>query len=91
MIDRIHSRNARLAVIGLGYVGLPLAVEFGKHFQVVGFDVNARRLEELRRGHDRTLEVAEAELRLAVNKQADIFIVTVPTPIDAYNRPDLSP
>ena len=101
LIARIESREARLAVIGLGYVGLPLAVEFGKHYPVVGFDVNARRLDELRAGHDRTLETTAEELRAAARlsyssnlddlKQTDVFIVTVPTPIDQHKRPDLTP
>ena len=90
-----------IAVIGLGYVGLPLAVEFGKHFSVIGFDVNKSRIEELQSGVDRTLEVAPAELSLASKlnyssdakdlSRAQIFIVTVPTPIDDANRPDLTP
>jgi UDP-N-acetyl-D-galactosamine dehydrogenase len=91
----------RIAVIGLGYVGLPLAVEFGKKFPVIGFDISTRRLEELRAGHDRTLEVSPADLKAATHfsvsnsiediRQSDFFIVTVPTPIDEYNRPDLTP
>jgi UDP-N-acetyl-D-galactosamine dehydrogenase len=90
-----------LAVIGLGYVGLPLAVEFGKKRPVIGFDINARRIEELGRGVDRTLEVDPDELASARHltfssdvdalKAASIFIVTVPTPIDAHKRPDLTP
>jgi UDP-N-acetyl-D-galactosamine dehydrogenase len=90
-----------IAVIGLGYVGLPLAVEFGKQFSVIGFDVNKGRIEELQSGVDRTLEVAPAELSLASKlnyssdakdlSRAQIFIVTVPTPIDDANRPDLTP
>ena len=101
LLERIESREARLAIIGLGYVGLPLAVEFGKHFAVAGFDVNARRLDELRAGRDRTLETSAKELRLAKRlsftdrledlRTADVFIVTVPTPIDRYKRPDLTP
>ena len=101
LLSRIESREARLAVIGLGYVGLPLAVEFGKHFSVAGFDVNARRLEELRAGNDRTLEVSSAELAQAAKlsftnqiddlRETDVFIVTVPTPIDRHRRPDLTP
>jgi len=93
--------NSRISVIGLGYVGLPLAVEFGKKFPVVGFDINAKRLDELRAGHDRTLEVSASDLKEASHltfssniddiRQSDFFIVTVPTPIDAYNRPDLTP
>ena len=101
LLSRIESREARLAVIGLGYVGLPLAVEFGKHYAVVGFDINARRLDELRAGHDRTLETTTEELRSARQltfscqlddlRQTDVFIVTVPTPIDRHKSPDLTP
>ncbi|WP_293881596.1 Vi polysaccharide biosynthesis UDP-N-acetylglucosamine C-6 dehydrogenase TviB [Sphingomonas sp.] len=93
--------NARLAVVGLGYVGLPLAVEFGKHHQVTGFDINARRVADLAVGRDATLEVEAAELAEATgltftSQAADlgvctIFIVTVPTPIDDHKRPDLGP
>jgi UDP-N-acetyl-D-galactosamine dehydrogenase len=93
--------NPKITIIGLGYVGLPLAVEFGKKFSVVGFDINAKRLDELRAGHDRTLEVSAADLKDSSHltfssniddiRQSDYFIVTVPTPIDAYNRPDLTP
>lgn len=96
-----HMNTPRIAVIGLGYVGLPLAVEFGKKFPVIGFDISTRRLEELRAGHDRTLEVSPADLKAATHfsvsnsiediRQSDFFIVTVPTPIDEYNRPDLTP
>lgn len=91
----------KLAIIGLGYVGLPLAVEFGKKYETVGFDVNVKRIEELRNGYDRTLEVDEAKLKEAQNlsfsldleeiKTCNIFIVTVPTPIDEHKRPDLIP
>ena len=101
LLSRIESREVRLAVVGLGYVGLPLAVEFGKRYDVVGFDISPRRLDELRAGHDRTLEIAPEELRLAARltfshqledlRQADVFIVTVPTPIDGHKRPDLTP
>lgn len=90
-----------IAVIGLGYVGLPLAVEFGKIRQVIGFDINPKRVSELQRGRDATLECSFEELMEAKNltyscntqelKQAQIFIVTVPTPVDRANRPDLSP
>lgn len=93
--------DVRLAVIGLGYVGLPLAVEFGKHRPVVGFDIDTERVSELRRGHDRTLEVDDADLRQATGlsytsdaaglASANVYIVTVPTPIDAYKQPDLTP
>lgn len=101
LLSRIEARKARLAIIGLGYVGLPLAVEFGKHYPVVGFDISARRLDELRAGHDRTLETTTDELRKAAHlsfsnqidelRDVDVFIVTVPTPIDLHKRPDLTP
>lgn len=91
----------KLAIIGLGYVGLPLAVEFGKKRPVVGFDINEKRVDELRSGLDQTLEVDSAELKTATClsyttrledlKACNVFIVTVPTPVDEYNRPDLSP
>lgn len=94
-------QNHKIAVIGLGYVGLPLAVEFGKKYDVIGFDVNAVRIAALQAGHDATLEVSDAELADARGlrysteaddlKAATIFIVTVPTPIDASKRPDLTP
>ncbi|WMD20803.1 Vi polysaccharide biosynthesis UDP-N-acetylglucosamine C-6 dehydrogenase TviB [Achromobacter seleniivolatilans] len=90
-----------LAVIGLGYVGLPLAVEFGKKRDVIGFDINAGRVDALQSGHDATLEVSGEELAEAARlrftcdaaelARASIYIVTVPTPIDQYNQPDLSP
>jgi len=93
--------NLKIAIIGLGYVGLPLAVEFGKTFPVIGFDINPQRIAELQSGEDRTLEVDGAELGEAQllsftndkDKIADcnIYIVTVPTPIDAHKRPDLAP
>ena len=91
----------RLAIIGLGYVGLPLAVEFGKKYDTIGFDINATRIEELKEGIDRTLEVNTKELQEAKNlsfttsiddiKNANIYIVTVPTPIDEHKNPDLTP
>ncbi len=94
-------RNCRIGVIGLGYVGLPLAVEFGKHFHTVGFDIKPQRIAELKAGKDSTLEATRAELKSATrlkftSKIADlracrVFIVTVPTPIDTYKRPDLTP
>ncbi len=100
-MPRFNLRNLRIGVIGLGYVGLPLAVEFGKRFTTVGFDVKAARVDELRRGHDSTLETDAAELaaatkltcttKLADLKSCRVFIVTVPTPIDEYKRPDLTP
>jgi UDP-N-acetyl-D-glucosamine/UDP-N-acetyl-D-galactosamine dehydrogenase len=90
-----------IAVIGLGYVGLPLAATFGRRFKTVGFDINAKRVAELRQRHDHTLEVSEEELREATDlsfasdpeelKGCNVFIITVPTPIDEYKRPDLRP
>jgi UDP-N-acetyl-D-glucosamine/UDP-N-acetyl-D-galactosamine dehydrogenase len=91
----------KIAVIGLGYVGLPLAAEFGKKYRTVGFDINALRIQELKAGRDVTLETTRAELRAARKlrfsalpkdlKSCNVFIVTVPTPIDRYKRPDLTP
>ncbi len=91
----------RIAIIGLGYVGLPLAVEFGKHYDTLGFDIRPSRIDELRRGHDQTLEVSSEELAVAAQlryahdaealRDRNIFIVTVPTPIDNAKRPDLTP
>ena len=93
--------NTKIAIIGLGYVGLPLAVEFSKIFPVVGFDINLNRVNELRSGVDSTLEVSNDELTntdklyFTNNKydltSANVFIVTVPTPIDKYKQPDLTP
>jgi UDP-N-acetyl-D-galactosamine dehydrogenase len=90
-----------IAIIGLGYVGLPLAVEFGKTRPVIGFDIHQKRIDELEKGFDRTSESSKEELALAKHlefssnvvdlKKAHIFIVTVPTPIDKNNKPDLSP
>lgn len=90
-----------VAVIGLGYVGLPLAVEFGKKYPTVGFDINTKRVAELKAGEDHTLEVTPEELHqatqlifttdLAALTASNVFIVTVPTPIDKANRPDLTP
>lgn len=92
--------NTKLAVIGLGYVGLPLAVEFGKQQPVVGFDISATRIDALNAGHDTTLEVSDEDLSAAKNlrfsselediKHCNVYIVTVPTPIDAHKRPDLT-
>tara|TARA_R100000306_G_scaffold62494_2_gene71182 strand:- start:29246 stop:30517 length:1272 start_codon:yes stop_codon:yes gene_type:complete len=93
--------NVHIGIVGLGYVGLPLAVEFGKKYPTLGFDINKRRIQELRGGEDHTLEV-EPELLAAADKldysaevadlkRCNIFIVTVPTPIDAFKTPDLSP
>ena len=93
--------NTKIAIIGLGYVGLPLAVEFSKHYAVVGFDINQTRIQELSQGHDRTLEVEKSTLlgtpQLKFSTDAadlstcNVFIITVPTPIDHYKKPDLKP
>ena len=90
-----------IAIIGLGYVGLPLAVEFGKQFRTLGFDINAQRIAELQAGLDRTLETTAAELAQATRlrytldaaalKACNVFIVTVPTPVDQDKRPDFTP
>lgn len=97
----VNINNLRIAVIGLGYVGLPLAVEFGKKHSVVGFDINASRIAALTAGTDHTLEVSDDELAQATYlsyssdiqalKYCNFFIVTVPTPIDDYKQPDLTP
>jgi UDP-N-acetyl-D-galactosamine dehydrogenase len=93
--------NIKLAVIGLGYVGLPLAVEFGKIRSVLGFDINLKRIAQLKEGHDLTQETELEELQAATHlsfstssddlRDCNCFIVTVPTPIDRYKRPDLGP
>lgn len=95
------NQGKTIAIIGLGYVGLPLAVEFGKQRAVIGFDINPKRVAELQAGHDQTLECNAQELAqakhlryscdLAELQTASIFIVTVPTPVDQANRPDLTP
>ena len=92
--------NARIAIIGLGYVGLPLAVEFGRRYPTRGFDINHKRITDLSRGHDATLEVSGEELAGATQLQfttrpedvvdCNVYVVTVPTPIDAHKRPDMS-
>jgi len=94
-------KDTRLAIVGLGYVGLPLAVEFGKKYETTGFDINRGRIDELRRGVDNTLELDAAELadagRLSYSSDladiagCNVYIVTVPTPIDQAKRPDLTP
>src|SRR5580658_6330775 len=97
----LNLRRCRIAVVGLGYVGLPLAVEFGKRYETLGFDVKPERIAQLRAGRDTTLEVTREELKSAAQlsftteladlKRCRVFIVTVPTPIDEYKRPDLTP
>jgi UDP-N-acetyl-D-glucosamine/UDP-N-acetyl-D-galactosamine dehydrogenase len=105
----VYEKKSKVAVIGLGYVGLPLAVEFAKKYEVVGFDINCERISELIRGHDHTLEVEDEDIQQLIKAKADggtglifsdqtedikdctIYIVTVPTPVDKHNRPDLTP
>jgi UDP-N-acetyl-D-galactosamine dehydrogenase len=99
--------SQKIAIIGLGYVGLPLAVEFAKKYQVVGFDINEKRVNELNSGHDSTLEVSDENLKAVLNQDnskglklsfnasdiadCNVYIVTVPTPVDINNRPVLTP
>jgi UDP-N-acetyl-D-glucosamine/UDP-N-acetyl-D-galactosamine dehydrogenase len=100
-MNKLSLETTKIAVIGLGYVGLPLAVEFGKSRSVVGFDINTSRIEALRAGHDSTLEVDDEEFKSASHlsfsndlediADCNVYIVTVPTPIDTHKRPDLTP
>ena len=93
--------DVKIGIIGLGYVGLPLAVEFGKKFPVLGFDINQSRIEQLQSGYDSTLEVSDEELKdspqlsfsstVADLENCNVYIVTVPTPIDEHKQPDLTP
>jgi UDP-N-acetyl-D-galactosamine dehydrogenase len=99
--NRIMLSQKKISVIGLGYVGLPLAVEFGKKFPTLGFDINMKRIDELKKGFDRTLESNKNEIESAKQlsfssdmndlKNYSVFIVTVPTPIDQFKAPDLTP
>jgi UDP-N-acetyl-D-galactosamine dehydrogenase len=101
LLQKIENRSLVIGVIGLGYVGLPLAVEFGKKYKVIGFDINTKRVEELKKGEDKTLEVEAEELSEAIHliysydkeelREVDLFIVTVPTPVDDFKIPDLTP
>ncbi len=102
-------KELKVGVIGLGYVGLPLAVEFARKYSVTGFDLNKKRVKELNEGFDTTLEVSDCDLKAVLKKEADasigicisdqpdtlkevnFYIITVPTPVDKYNRPDLAP
>ena len=94
-------KNTRIAIVGLGYVGLPLAVEFGKKIETIGFDIKKERIQELNEGKDNTLEVDQVELkqakklRFTINPEdisdCNIYIITVPTPIDINKTPDLAP
>jgi UDP-N-acetyl-D-galactosamine dehydrogenase len=97
----MNLQNKTIGIIGLGYVGLPLAVEFGKHRATIGFDINQARIQELQSGKDHTLECSPEDLKAAGHlrysavlqdlQQAQVFIVTVPTPVDQANRPDMTP
>jgi UDP-N-acetyl-D-galactosamine dehydrogenase len=101
MFHMQNLQDSKIAIIGLGYVGLPLAVEFGKHYDTTGFDINAARVDELCAGRDSTLEVDAEELAASTRlrcsaevadlRSCNVYIVTVPTPIDAAKRPDLTP
>lgn len=103
LVERTGMTNEKkIAVIGLGYVGLPLAAAFAEKYDVIGFDINAERIAELSAGFDRTMELSAEQLRAAAGRlvytdrvegiaDAQIYVVTVPTPIDANNRPDLTP
>lgn len=95
------NESINICIIGLGYVGLPLAVEFGKKYPVTGFDINQKRIDELKNGHDRTLETSDEDLKTAIHleyttslediRKCNYYIITVPTPIDHHKRPDLTP
>ena len=97
----VKLENIKIAIIGLGYVGLPLAVEFGKKYPTLGFDINKKRIEDLKQGHDFTLEVSRGELaesafinysfEVEALQRCNVYIVTVPTPIDEHKQPDLTP
>ena len=98
--DELAANKEKIAVVGLGYVGLPLAVHLSRHFDVVGYDYQATRIEELKSGKDRTLEVSDEEMAAARVTYTDdaaalgdcrLIIVAVPTPIDQYRIPDLTP
>jgi len=101
ILDSIESNKIKIAIIGLGYVGLPLAIEFGKKYHTVGFDKNHDRINELKDGFDKTLEVTKKTIdsskKLNVStsiediSDCNIYIVTVPTPVDKYNNPDMTP
>lgn len=93
--------KTKISIVGLGYVGLPLAVEFGKQYETVGFDINTERIKELKQGLDKTLETTTAEIQASTHltfssnveeiSTCNVYIVTVPTPIDHYKKPDLTP
>lgn len=97
----MKTENIKISVIGQGYVGLPLAIEFGKHFETIGFDINPERIQQLKKGIDHTKETSKDELKSAKHltlsseleaiRSSNIYIVTVPTPIDEFKTPDLKP
>ena len=99
-MHKLENSSPVIAIVGLGYVGLPLAVEFAKKYQTIGFDINQARIKELRSGTDSTLEVEQQALQAVKQlsytadpdelRQANVYIVTVPTPIDQYKQPDLT-
>src|ERR1700761_1864918 len=98
--EELLTKKAKLAVIGLGYVGLPIALEFARKISVIGFDINAKRIDMMKQGIDPSKEVDASEFKdrdivftndLEVLKQARFFVVAVPTPVDKYNVPDLKP
>ncbi len=101
MKEEQYMSSTKIGIIGLGYVGLPLAVEFGKLYDTVGFDINAKRVDELKQGIDRTLETSGEDIKAAKRllvttgiedlRPCNVYIVTVPTPIDEHKRPDLTP
>ena len=93
-------KNIKIAIVGLGYVGLPLAVEFSKKYQAIGFDLNVERINQLKAGIDKTLEVSNDELKntsivfttdIQAISDCNVYIITVPTPVDKYNNPDMKP
>jgi len=101
LITKLKNNNIVIGIIGMGYVGLPLAVEFGKKYSIIGFDININRIKELKSGKDSTLEVEPEELKTTTKlkytsklnqiAECDIYIITVPTPVDEFKQPDLRP
>ncbi len=99
-LEQLENKKACIAVVGLGYVGLPLAIQLAKHFSVLGFDIQQQRILDLCNGHDSTHEVSSGDLKATsikfssdktILKQADVVIIAVPTPVDIYNTPDITP
>src|SRR5688572_26692560 len=97
----LDPRNARIAVIGLGYVGLPLAIEFGRLYETLGYDIDAQRVADLREGRDNNHESSAGEIASAAKlrfsadvsdlRDCNVYVVTVPTPVDEHKRPDFTP